>query len=169
MKLLPLAFAMLAWATTSAAMAADAATLLQVKLTASKLVLLANGAEQRLPADSVRPGDILEYRAVYRNRGSVSARNVQATLPIPHGGLEYLPSATHPRTVRASLDGKRFARLPLMRSVTLAHGMKELRPVPLSEYRFLRWDLGDIAAGRSATVSSRMRLASASGRQGAQP
>lgn len=168
MKLLPFAFAAAAWASTAAAMAADAATPLQVQLTASKVFAQANGAERLLPADAVRPGDIIEYQAVYHNRGSGPARNVQATLPIPPGGLEYLPDATRPRAVLASLDGKRFDAIPLQRRVMLANGKQELRPVPVSEYRFLRWDLGDIAAGQSAAVSSRMRLVSVPGRQGVQ-
>lgn len=167
MKFLAFAFATAALASTQAAMAADAAAPLQVNLTAGKVVVQANGVERLLPADTLRPGDIVEYQAVYQNRGSGSVRNVQAMLPIPPGGLEYLPDAKHPHAMRASLDGKRFDTIPLQRMVTLANGKQELRPVPVSEYRFLRWDLGDIAAGRSATVSSRMRLASVVGLKGA--
>lgn len=169
MKLLAFAFATVAWASTTAALAADADTPLQVKLTASKVVAETNGVERLLPADTVRPGDIIEYQAEYQNRGADPARNVRATLPVPAGGLEYLPDGARPRAVRASLDGKRFDAIPLQRRVTLANGKQELRPIPLSEYRFLRWDLGVIAPGQSATVSSRMRLVSVSGRQGAQP
>jgi len=169
MKLSAFAFATVAWASTPAALAAHAAAPLEVKLTASKVVTEANGVERLLPADTVRPGDIVEYRAEYQNRGTDPARNVRATLPIPAGGLEYLPDGARPRAVRASLDGKRFDAIPLRRLVTLANGKQELRPIAQSEYRFLRWDLGVIAPGKSATVSSRMRLVSESGRQGAQP
>lgn len=168
MKLLSLACAMVVWASSISAMAADAVTPLQVTLTAGKLVARENREEQRLSAETARPGDIIEYQAIYQNRSSVSARNVQATLPIPAGALEYLPEATRPRSVYASLDGKRFDAVPLQRVVTLANGKQERRPIPPSEYRFLRWDLGDIATGREATVSARMRLVSLPGRQGAQ-
>lgn len=167
MKLFPFTFALAAWASLPAAMAANSAAPLQVTLTASKVIVQANGAERLLPAEAMRAGDVIEYQAVYQNNGAVSARNVQATLPIPVGGLEHLPDAARPRTIRASLDGKRFESIPLQRTVSLASGKKELQLVPASEYRFLRWDLGDIAAGRSVTVSSRMRL-SAPVRPGAQ-
>ena len=166
MKLLSFAFAMTAWILPPAAMAADIATLLDVKLDASKVVTEANGVERHLPADTARPGDIIEYRVSYQNRSTAIARKVQATLPIPVGGLEYLPNAVQPRMVRASLDGKRFDPIPLQRKIRLANGKQELQPVPTSEYRFLRWDLGDISTGRSVTVSSRMRVISSSERQG---
>ena len=165
MKSLPFAFAMVALAALPA-MAIDAVPL-QMTLIASKVVVQPNGGERLFPAEAVRPGDVIEYHVITRNAGSAAARNVQATLPIPAGGLEYLADAVSARTARASLDGRRFEAIPLQRAVLLASGKRALQQVPASEYRFLRWDLGDIAAGGSASVSSRMRLASAS-RQGAQ-
>lgn len=168
MKFLPFVFIMMAWAFSPAVLAAGAATSLQARLSASKVTIQPNGAERLLPADKARPGDVIEYQAIYQNHGTAPARNVQATLPIPAGSLEYLPDAAQLRTVHASLDGKRFDAIPLQRVVRLADGKPVMRPVPVSEYRFLRWDLGDIAAGGSATASSRMRVISASARLGAQ-
>jgi hypothetical protein len=46
-----------------------------------------------------------------------------------------------------------------MRMVTLSDGKRESRPVPLSEYRYLRWNLGELKPGAQAVVTARMRMA----------
>lgn len=103
------------------------------------------------------PGDIIEYQVTYRNAGSTAAKDVMATLPIPEGGMHYLADSATPVKVQASLDGKQFAAVPMTRTV-VQNGKQVLETVPASEYRFLRWQLGELAPGRSVTVSSRMRL-----------
>jgi hypothetical protein len=80
-----------------------------------------------------------------------------ATLPVPHG-MEFLPSTASPVRVMASTDGANFAAVPLMRKVHKADGTVDEQPVPVSEYRFLRWNLGELPAGAGKNVSARMRL-----------
>ena len=127
-----------------------------VALHAFKVVTSAAGTKL-VPTDAVQPGDTIEYQVTYSNKGAAPAKDVLATLPVPQGGLAYLADSATPAAVQASVDGTTFAPLPLSRTVT-REGKQVTEPVPVSEYRFLRWKLGDIKPGASTTVSSRMRL-----------
>jgi uncharacterized repeat protein (TIGR01451 family) len=128
-----------------------------VDLQGHKVVKGADGKEKFESADKAKPGDIIEYKAVYRNKGKVAAANALATIPVPLG-TDYLPGSAKPAKVLASLDGKEYAPAPLKREVTLPSGEKEMRTVPYGEYRFIRWELKTLDPGKSATVSLRVRL-----------
>ena len=141
------------WAAQVANGSPDVVVVLQVK----KVLLLKDGSET-LAQGEAAPGDMLEYQATYTNRGGVPARNVQATLPVPEAGIEYVGASAAPGNVLASVDGKQFAPAPLQRVVTLPDGGRRSEAVPLSEYRYLRWNLGDLDAGKTVVVRSRMRL-----------
>lgn len=121
-------------------------------------VLLANGVERFVSADTAQPNDVVEYRTSYRNRSQKTLRGVAATLPVP-AGFEYVPNSAGTDAL-ASLDGKTYAAVPLTRTVKAADGREEVRLVPVSEYRFLRWKLGDLPAGETTTVTARMRMSS---------
>lgn len=127
-----------------------------VKLTAFR-VTIRDGKDVLSPAEKAKPGDTLEYQAVYANTGDKAARGVAATLPIPTA-LEYLPGSATPEGALASTDGKTFAPPPLKRVSKTADGGTKIVIVPAGEYRFLRWNLGDLAAGKSAQVSARARV-----------
>ena len=130
-----------------------------VALHAFKVVSTAAGSKL-VATESAEPGDTIQYLVTYSNTGKTAARDVLATLPVPTGGMVYVPETATPKAVLASLDGTTFAPMPLMRTVTRA-GKQQQEAIPVSEYRFLRWKLGEIAPGASITVSSRMRLDSA--------
>jgi uncharacterized repeat protein (TIGR01451 family) len=127
-----------------------------VALTAHR-ILVSQGKEARLPAEQAEPGDVIEYRATYTNRGTTAVRDLEATLPVPTG-LEYLPKSGQPVRLLASLDGKAFAPVPLTRRVKLASGKTVVREVPAAEYRALRWSIGSLAANSARTVGARMRV-----------
>lgn len=140
---------------------AEPAQRAEVRLSAYKVVAAsADGSakESRQPLQQLRPGDTVEYEAVYVNRSGETARDVQLTVPVPSGGLEYMATQTSPRAPTASIDGAHFAALPLLRTETLASGERVTKPVPLAEYRALRWSLGDLPAGATRSVSARMQL-----------
>lgn len=145
---------------TSYAWAAPDPEALSVKLTVHKVVIV-NGQEQQLPADSAQPGDLLEYRAEYRNSAKTPATQVKATIPVPSQGLEYLPDSALPQAVSASVDGRRFGPMPLTRIVTLPDGRLEVRTVPAAEYRYLQWNLGELAPGTGTVVKARMKVTAA--------
>lgn len=134
----------------------------EVALSVYRVVVQADGSETLAQARQVKPGDRVEYAATYRNPGKLIIRNVQATLPIPAGAMEYISSSALPAQVYASLNGKDFAPAPLMRVVIQPDGTQRKQPVPVSEYRYLRWNLGDLEAGKSRTVKARMRVESLS-------
>ncbi len=130
-----------------------------VALTAQRVTVV-NGRETFAPADKAKPGEVLVYRATCSNDGKETVHSVMATLPIP-AGLEYLPRTAAPAVVQASLDGKTFAPVPLVRRVRGADGREVVQEVPASEYRFLRWSVGTLAPKAARTVTARARVAPA--------
>ena len=125
------------------------------------VVKKADGGEALLPAQSVKPGDVLQYTAVYRNADSRAVSRLIASLPIP-AGTEFVGASALPREAQASLDGKVYATTPLMRKLRRADGQMADVPVPLIEYRFLRWPEQQVAAGATYSTSARVRVVSAS-------
>jgi uncharacterized repeat protein (TIGR01451 family) len=142
-----------------AAMALPLIAEVTVQLTAYKVVKNA-GKETLAPADAMKPGETVEYKAVYKNTDKSAVKNVKATLPIPVG-MQFVPDSAVPAAPMASTDGVNYAKLPLMRKVKGADGQMHDQAVPYSEYRSLRWEIGEIPAGGSKTVSARMLLTSA--------
>ncbi|HKQ59008.1 MAG TPA: hypothetical protein VJY35_14175 [Candidatus Eisenbacteria bacterium] len=141
----------------SAPFAVHAQSGLTVSLTAHRVAVDARGRESFAQANQAKPGEVVEYRAAYRNTNGAAVREVQATLPIPDG-MEYVARTASPKPALASLDGRTFEPLPLKRKVRLPNGRQALREVPPGEYRFLRWSLGSIAAGQAETVRARVRV-----------
>lgn len=129
-----------------------------VRLQAFQVVTSDKGGETLVPTAQAQPGDTIEYQVTYQNHGKNVAKAVAATLPVPEGAMVYLDGSAAPKAVQASLDGKQFAPVPLTREV-VRQGRRSIEPVPPTEYRFLRWDLGDLAPGKATTVTSRMRVA----------
>jgi len=136
--------------------AKPAAGSVAVELTAQR-VTKAQGKEVLVPADEAKPGELIEYRALYRNDGAGEARGLMATLPIPHG-TAYVPGSALPRRVEASLDGRTFAPVPLKRTVKTPDGRTVVQDVPVAEYRALRWPLGALPSRDQRAVSARVRV-----------
>ncbi len=147
-----------AWFSMHALADGEAANQVEAKLSASIVRMVGNKEVLEL-ADKAKPGDVIEYSAVYRNP-SKPVKDVLATLPVPQG-MEYIAGSAAPKTVMASLEGKTFAAMPLKRQVKLADGKTVEQLVPYSEYRFLQWKLGDMANKASFKVSARMRVSAA--------
>jgi uncharacterized repeat protein (TIGR01451 family) len=137
--------------------AAAAHAEVQIQLTAHRVEKDAKGAEVLTPAEEIKPGQLVEYRAVYTNDGGTAVAKLFATLPIPPG-TEFLSSSASPAGAQASIDGKSFAPMPLRRKVRLADGREVQRDIPLSEYRYLRWSLGTLAPDQDKTVRARVRV-----------
>ena len=111
-----------------------------IALTQAKVVKSADGKEQLLDAASVKPGDVLEYRAVYTNRSDKAVTGVLATLPVLED-LVYQPGSA--RLVQAATKNGVSAAEPLMRPV-----QSKSEPVPYADYRALRWSSGPWAPRR---------------------
>ncbi len=128
----------------------------EVKLTAYKVV--AQGEKEALQsAEKMKPGEIIEYQARYANTSAQMVRNLMATLPIP-ASLELLNGTSAPTGALVSTDGKNFAAPPLKRFTKTPDGGTNVAFVPAAEYRFVRWNVGDLGAGKSVAVSARARV-----------
>lgn len=129
---------------------------LKSELKRSKIVLVA-GNETTAPADSAKPGDILEEVATYTNQSKGTLKQMVPTLPIPLN-TELVMASVKPSNALASIDGVNFSAVPLKRKVKQANGVELETPVPLSEYRYLRWAPVDIAAEKSLVFSARFKV-----------
>lgn len=134
------------------------ASSVDVQLQARVLIDTADGKETFRSADRAQPGDVIDYKVTYANKTAALVKGVQATLPIPADSTVYIPDSAQPVAVQASVDGNRFEPVPLRRIVVGADGRSQTRDVPLDQYRFLRWNIGDLAAGDTRVVSARVRM-----------
>lgn len=117
-------------------------------------VVQQDGKEVLIEGKSAKPGDVLEYQAVYNNVSQRSVGNLVANLPVPEG-LEYIDKSARPAGAEASLDGKTPQLMPLMRKNPVT-GAAEL--VALKEYRALHWRVGELKPGASLKMSLRARV-----------
>ncbi len=138
------------------ALPAQQATDVRVNLTA-KRVVITDGKESLVSADKAKPGEVIQYEAVYQNATQSPVKNIAATVPIP-AGLVLVEGSAKPPAAEASLDGKTFAPVPLTREVKNEAGVMEKKPVPLAEYRALRWVINELPAGKAETVLLRARV-----------
>ena len=129
---------------------------LEVKLVRSRVVLV-DGKEILQSAVTAKPGEILEEVATYTNKSKSPLKSLEATLPIPPN-TELLMSSVRPGNAKASTDGREFFMMPLKRKVRQASGVEVEQSVPLSEYRYLRWYAGDLAAEKSLVFSARFKV-----------
>jgi uncharacterized repeat protein (TIGR01451 family) len=109
------------------------------------------------PATPSKPGDVIDYSSTYKNSGTAAADKLTATIPVPVG-TTLIAGSADPVPATASVDGTAFAPMPLTRNVRQPDGSQRIETVPLADYRALRWDLGTLAAGRSAVASLRVRI-----------
>ena len=130
---------------------------LQITLVRSKVVV-ENGKEVMQSAAVAQPGDVLEEVATYTNTSAAALKNVEATLPIP-ANTELVRASVRPATAKASVDGRNFSKIPLTRKVRQPNGVEVEQPVPLSEYRYLRWFPGDLAPAKPVSFSARFVVA----------
>ena len=130
---------------------------LEVKLVRTKVVLV-DGKEVFQDAATARPGEILEEIATYTNKSRSTLKSLVATLPVP-ANTELVAGSAKPGNAMASVDGNEFATLPLKRKVRQQNGGEIDLPIPVSEYRYLRWYPGDLAAEKSLVFSARFQVA----------
>lgn len=154
---LALAFACVLALGASQALAQRAAEPLETRIEQRKVVV-ADGRERLESADQVKPGDVIEYVATYRNTGASTLAGLVATLPVP-GETEYVAGSAKPSAgATATLDGVNFAAVPLKRKVRSPDGKEVDQLVPYREYRALRWKAGDLGAQKSVSYTARVRV-----------
>ena len=142
------------------AVSVSAKTPIVVSLKQFKVLKDPKGGTQFVDAALVLPGDVIEYRATYSNR-SATAIPVVATLPIPES-TEYIKDSAKAAGELAhtvALKDSQFASEPLIQKLTTSGGATLSQPIPYASYRYVRWDLGRLASGKSIEVSVRAKVA----------
>jgi uncharacterized repeat protein (TIGR01451 family) len=130
----------------------------KVTLTAWLVTVDAAGKEVFAPAVTATPGDLIEYRVESLNTSVAPVSGQRLDLPIPAGTV-FVEGSAKPGGALASIDGgANFAAVPLMRTVAKAGGGEEKQPVPVAEYRVLRWAIGTLPAGKLAQVRARVTV-----------
>lgn len=127
----------------SSAQAADA---LKMELQANKITKTADGKSSYVAASDAKTGETVQYRAIYTNIVNQPLSEVAVTLPIPASMT--FTGVAKPSSAQATIDGKNYADMPLMRKVN-----GKVVKIPLSEYKALRWNIKWLPANKSADVS----------------
>ena len=119
---------------------------LKMELTANKVVKNTEGKVSYLPVRTAPAGTVIQYKATYTNTVNQNINDLAVTLPIP-ANMTFTGEVS-PASAQASIDGKNYAAMPLMRKVD-----GKMVKIPLSEYRTLRWDIKLLPANKSAAVA----------------
>ena len=147
--------------TTVAALAIGFAVSAQTPAVTSVLVAqrveMVNGQAVLKSATQAGPGDVVSYTSTYRNNSGNAVEKMLAVVPVPFG-TTLLGESPMPPNAQATTDGKTYSAMPLMRAVKQPDGSMRNMPVPLAEYRALRWDIGSLGSGKSVAVSLQVRL-----------
>lgn len=127
------------------------------ELVVQRVVVDARGQEAREGAAAVKPGELIQYTATYTNRSRAPLAQFSATLPIPAGTV-FVVDSGQPLGAQASVDGKSFDTMPLRRKVQQPDGRWVETPVPLADYRALRWPARTLGAKERFVASLRVRV-----------
>jgi len=119
---------------------------LKMELTANKVVKNAEGKISYLPVRTAPTGTVIQYKAIYTNTINENINDLAVTLPIP-ANMTFTGEVS-PTSAQASIDGKNYADIPLMRKVD-----GKMVKIPFSEYRTLRWNIKLLPANKSAAVA----------------
>ena len=125
---------------------ANADDALKMDLTANKVIKNAEGKTTYLPVRNAPTGTVIQYKATYSNTINKDIQDLAVVLPIP-ANMTFTGEAI-PSTAQASIDGKNYADMPLMRKVD-----GKMVKIPFSEYRTLRWNIKLLPAQKSAAVA----------------
>jgi uncharacterized repeat protein (TIGR01451 family) len=133
---------------------------IEAVLTSKKVTIGADKKEVLIEAKNVKPGEIIEYQATYTNKSKAAISKLTPNLPIPEG-TEYLAGTAKPALIKATLGDGKFEAIPLKIKVKLPDGKEVEQEVPAARYKALQWSLGELPAGKSLTVSARVRVSDA--------
>lgn len=164
--ILALAAASFATAQTSTT-GQTAATTQYLKLAASTekvTTVTVNGkATEKLvdAAGTTLPGDTLQLTQQVRNISQVNVRSVTLNMPVPAAATFQSARCSAEGRTLFSVDGKAFGPAPLKKTVTVTENGKSVTrqvDVKPSEYRAVRWQLPDLAAGKTNTCFIRVQV-----------
>jgi uncharacterized repeat protein (TIGR01451 family) len=135
---------------------------LGITLTVQKIVML-HGEERRVDATHAEPGDILEYRAAYKNAGKTELSELSATLPLPEH-TRFISDSAYPVGYKVSTRSARDVFiLPEAKENTGKTAEKssvENNRMPSTDnpYGALRWTIEKLAPGQTVVIGARVRV-----------
>ncbi len=113
------------------------------ELTGLRVIHEYDGSERFAPAEDVQPGDLMEYRLSFQNKGAESLSGLTITGPVP-ANTEYVSwsaSGNSPHRYLVSVDGgESFEAEPVTRVQVAADGTRREVEIPPSQYTHLRWN-----------------------------
>ncbi len=127
----------------------------------------AEGAEQLVARDTVRPGEIIQYQIRHENGTKEDLSGLVVQAPVPEGVTLTLngQSSSVPAVfeVQAELDpdqdGLEWSTLPAVRKVVDDNGVLHEEPLPDTEIAAVRWILSEpLAADEIALNTYRVRV-----------
>ena len=119
---------------------------LKMGLTAHQVIKSNEGITTYIPVRTAPIGSIIQYKAVYSNVSDKDIQDLAIVLPIP-ANMTFTGEA-NPASAQASVDGKNYGDIPLMRNV-----QGKMIKIPFNEYRTLRWNIKLLPARKSSTVA----------------
>jgi len=126
---------------------------------ARKVVVGEKGTEQFLPANEVRPQDVIEYRLTYANTGAEVVHNVSITDPVPVGVRYVEKTAKNAGNTRVefSVDsGKTFHAWPVKVTKKNADGKEIAVDASPDMVTHIRWTVnGDLKPKGEVTFAYR--------------
>lgn len=125
---------------------AHAEDALKMELTATKVTKGVDGKVSYTSVSTAPAGTVIQYKANYTNTIDTDINDLAVILPIP-ANMAFNGEAS-PASAQASIDGKNYADMPLMRKVD-----GKMVKIPYSEYRTLRWNIKLLPAKKSAAVA----------------
>jgi uncharacterized repeat protein (TIGR01451 family) len=145
--------------TSLAAVAADPITGV---IEAHRVVVGERGDEQFVPANEVRPQDVIEYRLTYANKGAAAVHNVAITDPVPAGVKYVAKTAKKPNNGRVefSVNGaKSFHAWPVKVTRKTADGKEITVDATPDMVTHIRWTLsGDLKPAGEVKLSYRAEV-----------
>lgn len=142
----PLRSALLASLASILLSTAHADDTLKMDLTASQVTKNTEGQTSYLPVRNAPAGTVIQYKATYTNTINKNINDLAVTLPIP-ANMTFTGEVS-PASAQASIDGKNYADIPLLRKVD-----GKIVKIPFSEYRTLRWNIKLLPAQKSVAVA----------------
>ncbi len=156
-RLLPLLFLLLS------AQVALAKPEISLEMKAEKEVTqIVNGKEvsQRVPADTIEPGELIHYTLTYRNSGNEAAMQVVVDNPIPNDTVYVTDSAGGAGSdISFSIDGGANYKKPDQLTYRVkVDGQWEERKATPDRYTHIRWVIERIDAQAQGTVNYSVRI-----------
>ncbi|OCX64481.1 hypothetical protein BFP70_10540 [Thioclava sp. SK-1] len=127
----------------------------------------AEGQEQLITRDSVKPGELIHYQLSHANMTQDAMAGLVIAAPVPQGVTITIDgqSSSVPATfeVQAELDptqdGLEWSTLPAMRKVIDGRGVVQDEPLPASAIVAVRWRYANtLEPGETAFNSYRVRV-----------